>query len=227
MGMQINIAIDGPAGAGKSTVAREVARQLSFVYIDTGAMYRALTYEALQQKVNVHNEQQVIELLKKLEITLENKGSSSRVYVNSKEVTEEIRTNEVTNNVSYVAMHELVRVEMVKKQQILAESGATVMDGRDIGTAVLPDAAVKVFLTASVEERAKRRHEEHLKKGISSDLSNLKEEIAKRDQIDSEREFAPLKKAVDANEIDSTSLSIKEVIEEILVLVKERTSSFE
>ncbi|WP_026689462.1 (d)CMP kinase [Alteribacter aurantiacus] len=223
----MNIAIDGPAGAGKSTVAREVAKELSYTYIDTGAMYRALTFEALKQSVDVHNEHRVMEVLQGMDITLENEGLHSRVYVNGEEVTEAIRTHEVTSNVSYIAKHEQVRKEMVYKQQEMAKAKRTVMDGRDIGTAVLPDAEVKVFLTASVDERARRRHEEHLQKGIPSDLDVLKEEIATRDKIDSEREFAPLKKANDAVELDSTSMSINEVIEAILKLVKERANTGE
>ncbi|RNA69122.1 (d)CMP kinase [Alteribacter keqinensis] len=227
MKQPINISIDGPAGAGKSTVARQVADALSFTYIDTGAMYRALTYEALKHHVDVHNEARVMSLLKDMEITLENEGMTSRVYVNEEDVTDAVRLNEVTNNVSFIAKHEKIRIEMVKKQQEMAESKRTVMDGRDIGTAVLPDAEVKVFLTASVEERARRRHQEHLDKGIPSDLSVLIEEIARRDKIDSEREFAPLKKAHDAVEVDSTSMSIEEVIQTILQLVRERTNGSE
>ncbi|MDE5411947.1 (d)CMP kinase [Alkalihalobacterium chitinilyticum] len=217
-----NIAIDGPAGAGKSTVAKMVAEELSYLYIDTGAMYRALTYCALKRSIDPKDGRQLRELLDKISIILKPTSSGTLVYVNETEVTEEIRSSEVTNTVSIIASHEDVRLEMVKQQQKMAENGGTVMDGRDIGTHVLPQAEVKVFLTASVEERAKRRHEENIQKGFSSDLEQLKEEIARRDDLDSNREFAPLQQAFDAVVIDSTHMSIPEVVENILHLVEER-----
>ncbi|PYZ98443.1 cytidylate kinase [Alteribacter lacisalsi] len=220
----INIAIDGPAGAGKSTVAREVASRLGFVYIDTGAMYRALTYEALRHQADVHNEEAVMNLLKQMQITLGSEADTGLVLVNGKDVTEEIRFSEVTGNVSYIARHEQVRMEMVRKQQELAKANRTVMDGRDIGTAVLPEAEVKIFLTASVEERARRRHEEQLQKGMPSDYESLITEIAERDRIDSEREVAPLRKAEDAIEVDSTNMTAEEVIESILEIVGKKAS---
>lgn len=222
MKKQMNIAIDGPAGAGKSTVAKLVAEALNYVYIDTGAMYRALTYEALKRKIDIHQNAPLLTLLKELSINFENHPKGQLIYVNGNDVTEEIRSTEVTNHVSYVAAHKEIRKEMVSRQQSLADRGGTVMDGRDIGTYVLPNADVKVFLTASVNERAKRRHEQNIANGQTSDLDILREEIRKRDQLDSERETAPLKKADDAIEIDSTSLSIEKVVEKILDLVAER-----
>ncbi|ADU30111.1 (d)CMP kinase [Evansella cellulosilytica] len=222
MGKRINIAIDGPAGAGKSTVAKMVAEKLSFIYIDTGAMYRALTYEALKENVEISNGEKLIDLLKKTSIELINKSGKQLIMLNNNDVTEEIRLSEVTNNVSYVARHVEVREEMVRLQQQLAKHGGTVMDGRDIGTAVLPSAEIKVFLTATVDERARRRHEEHLSKGQPSDLELLKSEISQRDKLDSERAVAPLKKADDAIEIDSTFLSIPEVVGKILTIVYEK-----
>ncbi|UTR09605.1 (d)CMP kinase [Evansella sp. LMS18] len=222
MKKQMNIAIDGPAGAGKSTVARMVAEQLGFIYIDTGAMYRALTYAALKQQSDIQDGSDLLKLLNETDIELVKNNGKQTVTVNNKDVGEEIRLIDVTSKVSYVARHPEVREEMVKRQQILAEQGGTVMDGRDIGTAVLPDAELKVFLTASVDERAKRRHEEQLSKGQPSDLEVLKEEIRNRDKIDSERETAPLKKAEDAVEIDSTKMSIDEVVKAILSLADER-----
>ncbi|WP_216829270.1 (d)CMP kinase [Alkalihalobacterium elongatum] len=222
MKRKTNIAIDGPAGAGKSTVAKMVAEQLSYLYIDTGAMYRALTYSALKSSIDPKDGRKLWELLDKISIRLKPTSSGTLVYVNDEEVTEEIRSSEVTNTVSIVASHEEVRIEMVKQQQKMAESGGTVMDGRDIGTHVLPHADVKVFLTASVEERAKRRHEENIQKGFPSDLDKLKEEIARRDELDSNREFAPLQQASDAVVIDSTHMSIPDVVENILHLVEER-----
>ncbi|WP_078576889.1 (d)CMP kinase [Salipaludibacillus agaradhaerens] len=227
MNTQMNIAIDGPAGAGKSTVAKLLAEKLGFVYIDTGAMYRALTWKAIKENVDVNDEKVLHQLLKECDIALVNDSGHSLVKLNGQDVTEEIRNASVTNNVSYVAKHPLIRKEMVTKQQLLAANGGTVMDGRDIGTAVLPEANVKIFLTASVEERAKRRHEENISKGMSSDFVKLKEDIAKRDQIDSERDVAPLKQAEDAIVLDSTSMSIEEVVENIYGVIVERDGTVE
>lgn len=222
MEKKISIAIDGPAASGKSTVAKRLAEALSYVYIDTGAMYRALTYCALQRGVDVHDEKQLMNVLHDTYIELKPSPAGQLVLVHGENVTEEIRKNDVTNNVSYVAKHPAVREEMVKRQRELGQHGGVVMDGRDIGTHVLPHAEVKIFLHASVEERAKRRHEENMARGIPSNLEQLKEEIARRDQIDSERAVAPLKKAEDAIEIDTTSLSIDEVVERIMRIVQER-----
>ena len=222
MRKNICIAIDGPAAAGKSTVAKIIAKRLSYIYIDTGAMYRALTYVALQQKVALDDEQALISLLKNTYIELKSSKQGQLVFVNGEDVTNVIRSKEVTNAVSLVAKHPLVREEMVARQRALAKNGGVVMDGRDIGTYVLPNAEVKIFLKASVEERAKRRHAENIARGFPSDLETLKKEIARRDQIDSEREVAPLKKAEDAIEIDTTSLSIEEVVDRIMEIVNER-----
>lgn len=222
MKKNLSIAIDGPAAAGKSTVAKNVAEELHLVYIDTGAMYRALTYKALNENVNVDEEKGLIDLLKKIDIQLQPSKDGQLVFINGEDVTNNIRSSEVTNNVSAVAKHKDVREMMVRTQQQLAKSGGIVMDGRDIGTHVIPNAEVKVFLVASVEERAKRRHEENLTKGFPSDLERLREEIKARDKLDSEREVAPLKKAEDAIEIDTTSLSIDDVVTKILYLAKER-----
>ncbi|WP_263628059.1 (d)CMP kinase [Rossellomorea aquimaris] len=219
---KLRIAIDGPAAAGKSTVAKLVAGKLSYLYIDTGAMYRSLTYKALTNNVDLHNEQELNQLLSGTTIDLEPSDQGQLVLLDGENVTDEIRQASVTNSVSHVAVHSRVREEMVKRQQELAQEGAVVMDGRDIGTHVIPDAEIKVFLLASVDERAQRRHEENLSKGYPSDLDQLKEEIARRDKIDSEREVAPLRKAEDATEIDTTSLSISEVVDQIMVLVERK-----
>jgi cytidylate kinase len=216
---RIAVAIDGPAAAGKSTVAKKVAHKLGYVYIDTGAMYRALTWKALQNGLDLDNEQAVHHLLMETTIKLDMKDDGQHVIVDQEDVSDAIRNQEVTNNVSFVAKHGMVREEMVKRQQQLAEKRGVVMDGRDIGTHVIPDAEVKIFMIASVEERAERRHKENLEKGFPSDLSELKEEIRKRDEIDSQREVAPLVKAEDAVEIDTTSLTIDEVVERILSVV--------
>lgn len=223
---KISIALDGPAAAGKSTVAKIVAEKLSYIYIDTGAMYRAITYKAISEGVNLEDETKLINLLNDTKIELFPSDQGQLVYLNGQNVTAEIRTPKVTNSVSIVSKHRLVRKEMVKRQQSLAKGGGVVMDGRDIGTHVLPSAEVKVFMLASVEERALRRHQENLQKGYPSDLERIKEDIATRDKIDSEREVAPLKKAEDAIEIDTTSLTIEEVVNNIIALAKERIGSF-
>ncbi|MFC4404335.1 (d)CMP kinase [Gracilibacillus xinjiangensis] len=215
---KIAIAIDGPAAAGKSTIAKLVAQHLNYVYIDTGAMYRSLTYKVLQEQIEFNDDQKILSLLMELDITL---NQNFEVYINNVNVTNEIRNNDVTNHVSQIASIAAVRNEMVKRQQQLAANRGVVMDGRDIGTRVIPDAEVKIFLVASVEERAIRRHDENLKKGIPSDLEQLKIEIENRDRMDSERESSPLKKADDAIEIDTTSLSIEDVLQEILSIVSQ------
>ncbi|KKI88808.1 cytidylate kinase [Bacillus sp. SA1-12] len=222
MKQKLSIAIDGPAAAGKSTVAKIIAEHYSYIYIDTGAMYRALTYKALKENIDLKDEEKVADILAAINIELQPSESGQIVLVNKDEVTDIIRSNEVTNNVSIVAMHPKVREEMLKRQRELAKLGGVVMDGRDIGTHVLPNAELKFFLKASVEERAKRRHEENEKKGFASDLEKLKQEIAYRDKLDSEREVAPLRKAEDAIEIDTTSLSIHDVVKKIEDYIEER-----
>lgn len=219
MDKRISIAIDGPAAAGKSTVAKVVAKKLSYVYIDTGAMYRTITYAALEQKVDIENEEKLMEVVKNVNIEFQQGENTQLVFLNGQDVSEVIRTPQVTNRVSIVAKHRLVREEMVRRQQELAEKGGVVMDGRDIGTHVLPDAEVKIFMLASVEERAERRHLENINKGFDSNLEQLKKEIAQRDKLDSEREVSPLKKADDALELDTTSLSIEEVVQKIMSIV--------
>ncbi|MCK0472140.1 (d)CMP kinase [Halalkalibacter sp. APA_J-10(15)] len=220
----MNIAIDGPAGAGKSTVAKLVAESLSYLYIDTGAMYRSLTYAALQENVTLEDGKALLNLLNKLEIELKNEKCVTTVLLNGEDITSDIRSSSITANVSIVAQHEIVRHEMVQRQRQLAKEGQVVLDGRDIGTHVLPNADLKIFLTASVEERAKRRYEELIAKGETIDYAQLVQEIAKRDELDSTREFAPLKKAESAIEVDTTSLTIDAVVKQILNLVKERAS---
>lgn len=215
---KINIAIDGPAGAGKSTVARMVAEQLGFTYIDTGAMYRVVTWKALKHRVDVNDESALVKLLKDTEIDLVQAGLESKVYCDGTDRSEEIRAPEVTERVSYVAAHRKIREDLVKRQQAFAASGGTVMDGRDIGTAVLPDAKLKVFLTASVEERARRRYDEQIEKGISTDFDQLKLDIETRDRLDTEREVTPLRQAEDAILLNSTDMSIEDVVSTIIGL---------
>ncbi|PLT28317.1 (d)CMP kinase [Peribacillus deserti] len=219
---KLSIAIDGPAAAGKSTVAKIIAENLSYIYVDTGAMYRALTYKALKNDVDVNDENGLLGLLLDTDIALIPGDKGQLVYLDGHDVSEVIRTSQVTSSVSAASKHRGVREEMVRRQQKLGENGGVVMDGRDIGTFVLPHAEIKVFLIASVDERAERRHKENILKGFPSDLENLKKEIALRDKLDSEREIAPLQKAEDAIEIDTTSLNIEQVAGEIMKLIEER-----
>jgi cytidylate kinase len=218
----IQIAIDGPAAAGKSTIAKIVAEQLGYIYIDTGAMYRAITLKALNEGINMASNQEAGALLMETDIDLQPSDNGQLVFLDKKNVTEDIRSQHVTKAVSEMAAHELVRLRMVELQQHLAEGRGVVMDGRDIGTHVLPNAALKVFMSASVEERARRRFEENKKRNIETPLEELQDEIAKRDKMDSEREVAPLRKADDAIFIDTTPLTIQQAAEEILRLAKER-----
>ncbi|MGL4819588.1 MAG: (d)CMP kinase [Bacilli bacterium] len=214
----VRIAIDGPAAAGKSTVAKRVAKQLGFVYIDTGAMYRALTWLALEKGISPSSHDALVHLLEDTRIELKGSGESQTVWVNGENVTDAVRTNEVTNNVSEVAAHAGVRSWMLTKQREMAETTSVVMDGRDIGTHVLPDAEVKIFLVASVATRAERRHKENVTRGIPSDLAQLAREIEARDAYDSTREVAPLVQAEDATRIDTSMLTIDEVTNEILAI---------
>ncbi|MFV9510706.1 (d)CMP kinase [Tepidibacillus sp. LV47] len=216
----MKISIDGPAGAGKSTVAKKVAKELGFVYIDTGAMYRALTYMAIKEQIDLHNGEKLATLLVKHPIEFQIENNQQRVKIANQDVTEYIRTPEISKYVSLVAKHEQVRKEMLKIQRQLAEKGNIVMDGRDIGTNVLPDADLKIFLTASIEERAKRRYQELLLQGYKGSIEEIKQDIANRDKQDQERKFGPLKKANDAILIDTTQLSIDQVVTRILQLVK-------
>lgn len=222
MTKKMNIAIDGPAGAGKSTVAKLVGEKLGYLYIDTGAMYRALTYIALVENIDIENGQSLRTLLDSIVISLKATDHGLEVFVNETNVTEDIRSEAVTKAVSTVAKHSEVRIEMLNQQRALAKAGGTVMDGRDIGTEVLPDAQVKVFLTATVEKRAERRYNEIIAKGQSANLNQLMQEIADRDEKDMNRSIAPLKKATDAIEIDSTHLSIQEVAEQIFQFVRKK-----
>ncbi|MDV2580841.1 (d)CMP kinase [Alkalibacillus haloalkaliphilus] len=220
----MRVAIDGPAAAGKSTVAKQIAKKLDYLYIDTGAMYRALTLKALRDQVNLEDEEALANLASQIKISFRHKEDGQDVLIDGDDVSDDIRQSDVTNNVSIVAKHKLVREHMVEMQRKLADEANVVVDGRDIGTYVLPNAEVKIFLVASVEERAIRRHKENVDRGIASDLEQLKEEIERRDQIDSQREMAPLTKADDAIEIDTTSKSIEEVKESILTIIQDHSS---
>jgi cytidylate kinase len=215
------IAIDGPAGAGKSTVAQILAKRLSYVYIDTGAMYRAVTYLALQSDI-IDDQNAVSKLAQGIEIKLCSNNLETSVLANGTDITTEIRFPEVTSQVAKVAQISAVRKAMLLAQQKMAAEGGVVMDGRDIGTCVLPHADVKIFLTASIGERASRRWKELKQKGHEIDLKKLELEIGERDRMDCERTESPLTKAPDAVFLDTTGLSIEGAVDAILSICKER-----
>ncbi|AZS14803.1 (d)CMP kinase [Paenibacillus lutimineralis] len=212
---RINIAIDGPAGAGKSTIARKVAGKLSYVYVDTGAMYRAATWSMLQQGISSEDVDQVLQAVNNLEIELVPGENGQQVLVGGVDVTEEIRSLAVNAKVSRYAQIEGLRSRLVSLQQQMALRKGVVMDGRDIGTTVLPDAEVKIFMTASIEERALRRYKE-MKEQSDITLKQLELDIAERDRLDQERMISPLRQAEDAILLDTTHMSIDEVAEFIV-----------
>ncbi|WP_134019614.1 (d)CMP kinase [Lysinibacillus sp. YR326] len=222
MKKNIQIAIDGPAGAGKSTIAKIVAEALGFTYIDTGAMYRAVTYKAMHQNIHLDDETKLAEMLASSIIELKPSSEGQLVFLDGKNVSAEIRSNEVTSSVSQVAAHAKVRELLVAQQQKLAANGGVVMDGRDIATHVLKTAELKIFMSATVEERARRRFIDNQKRGIESSIEKLQEEIALRDKMDSEREASPLIQAADATFLDTTALSIDEAAQAILKLAQEK-----
>lgn len=210
------IGVDGPAGAGKSTISKLIAKKLNINYIDTGAMYRAVTYKCLSEGVDVKNEEAVIEVAKRTDIDFRD----NNIYLDSKVVNEEIRTREVSANVSDVAKIKEVRYLMVDVQREIGTRNDVILDGRDIGSYVFPNADYKFFLVATPEERGRRRYKELCEKGFEGTLEEIIKDIEKRDEIDSNREFAPLKKADDAIEIDTTGLGIDEVVEAVVSKIK-------
>ncbi|MCT3098241.1 (d)CMP kinase [Lactococcus lactis] len=216
---KIQIAIDGPASSGKSTVAKIIARNLDLIYLDTGAMYRVATFVALQKETD--DAKEIIEFIEKNPISFMNGQKGQEVLMGSENVTEVIRTNEVTNTVSKISAMTEIREFMVAEQQRITKNGGIIMDGRDIGTVVLPKADLKIFLVASVDERAERRYKENLSKGIPTDLERLKIEISERDRKDSTRAISPLKQAEDAILLDSTGKTINEIVQFIEDKAKE------
>ncbi|WP_293831937.1 (d)CMP kinase [uncultured Phascolarctobacterium sp.] len=218
---KIVVAIDGPAGAGKSTIAKLAAEKLGYAYIDTGAMYRSVAWKFLQTG-REFDEAYISELANTMIIEFKPEAKVNRVFVDGTEVTEAIRTPEVTAIVSRVAAIGAVREAMVEQQRRMGEIGGVLMDGRDIGTVVFPHAQLKIFLTASVEERARRRYKEMIEKGQQVELAQLQEDIAARDKQDSERAISPLRQAEDALLLDTSDMSIAQVTDKILQLVQER-----
>lgn len=216
----MKIAIDGPAGAGKSTVARKLAKELGYVYIDTGAMYRALTWKALQGGVDPGNEAELYKLASGIKIHFEYHSGQQKVLCDGEDLTAAIRMPEVNAAVSAIASHPAIRKIMVKEQQQMSDRVSVVMDGRDIGECVLPDAEYKFFITASIEERARRRAEEIAGSGFDVDLDAILKEIARRDKNDSEREIGALKILPESIIIDSSSMDVEEVLEKMLAFIQ-------
>ena len=218
--MGYNIAIDGPAGAGKSTIAKKIAREKHFIYVDTGAMYRAMGLFFLRNGISAEDEQQISEKCGEADITISHADGEQVVFLNGENVNRLIRTEEVGNMTSAVSVYPEVRKKLVELQQRLAKNADVVMDGRDIGTCVLPDADVKVYLTASSHVRAERRYEELAAKGEPHDFDQIEKDIIERDERDMNREISPLRQAEDAVFIDSSDMSVDEVVEKILSLCK-------
>lgn len=216
---RISIAIDGPAAAGKSTIAKMVAKNLNYTYIDTGAMYRCVAYYAIKNHIDFEDEEGIYELLKNMDIQMLPDGT---IHLNHEDVTTYIRENEVSMGASIVSKYAGVREFLVAKQRQMAQGGGVILDGRDIGTVVLKDAELKIYQIASIECRALRRHKENIERGMDSDLEAIKAEIAMRDEQDMNRDISPLKKADDAVEIDTSDMSLDEVVAHVMDLVAQR-----
>lgn len=222
--MIYNIAIDGPAGAGKSTIARRVARELSFIYVDTGAMYRAMALYLLRRKVNRDDTEQIGNICQDAEISIEYKNGEQIVLLNGENVNSYLRTEEVGNMASVSSAVPRVREKLLSLQRKLARDMSVVMDGRDIGTTILPDADVKIYLTASSLTRAKRRYLELQEKGTVCNLDDIQKDIEERDQRDMSREISPLRQAEDAVLVDSSNLTIQQVVDRILQIFRSKTT---
>ena len=217
-----NIAIDGPAGAGKSTIAKKVAKELDFIYVDTGAMYRSMALYLIRKGVKAEEKNKIIELLPEIHVTLAYVEGEQHVYLNKEDVSSLIRNEEVSQMTSSVSTIPEVREALLSLQRNLAKENNVLMDGRDIGTCVLPNAELKIYLTASTKVRAKRRYDEMIEKGMECNLKELEASIKERDYRDMNREIAPLKQAEDAVFLDTSDMNIEEVVSAIIRLVKER-----
>lgn len=214
------IAIDGPAGAGKSTIAKQLSKDLGYVYIDTGAMYRTIALYCLKKEADLDDEELISALCSEAEIDIRYLDGVQHMFLGEEDVSEAIRTEQVSQAASAVSKYPKVRTRLVEMQRELAKQYDVVMDGRDIGTHVLPDASLKIYLTASVDVRAERRYKEYLAKGLPCDLKEMKKDIAERDHNDMTREHSPLRKAEDAIEVDTSNMSIPEVVSTIRELIK-------
>lgn len=215
----ISVAIDGPAAAGKSTVAKIVAKKLGFTYLDTGAMYRAFTWYCLEKGVDCENEAACVNLIPEINIEMK---PNNVVLCNGIDVTTAIRQPRVSGNVSYIASYKDIRLFLVEQQRNMAKNSSVIMDGRDIGTYVLPNAEIKIFQVATVETRAKRRYEENISKGIQCTYEEIEEDVRKRDRIDSGRAFAPLKPAEDSILLDTSLMGIEEVVNAIIKIITDK-----
>ena len=224
--MNYIIAIDGPAGAGKSTVAKALARRLGFFYLDTGALYRTLTYKALQKKLDLENEKTLAVLARKTKIDLQDTADGLHVFMDDQEITGRIRTPEVTRNTFYVARSPEVRQAILPLQQKFAEMTSLVAEGRDTTTVVFPNATLKVYLDANLDTRAKRRGKDLTKAGVEQSITKIAEGVAERDNHDRSRSVAPLRQAEDAFYLDTTNLSVTEVIERLISLFHSCVPSF-
>ena len=220
--MAFNIAIDGPAGAGKSTIAKTLAKELGYVYVDTGAMYRAMAYYFLQRGINKDDEAAITAAVDGADVTIRYEDSAQQVLLNGENITGYLRTEQVGNMASATSIYPTVRTKLVALQQKLAKTTDVIMDGRDIGTCVLPDAQVKIYLTASVETRANRRYKELIEKGETADLSKIAADIEERDYRDMHREMSPLRQAEDAILVDSSDMNIDEVVAAIRAIVAKK-----
>ena len=220
--MSFNIAIDGPAGAGKSTIARRTAQELSFIYVDTGALYRALAVFLVDEGVSPEDTEKVKGAVKSVKVSIAYENGEQQVLVNGKNVTDRLRAESVGNMASTISAIPAVRAALLDLQRDLAKAHDVLMDGRDIGTNVLPDAELKIYLTASVETRAERRYRDLQEKGVEKPLSEIKKEIEERDHRDMTRAIAPLKQAEDAVYLDTSHMNIDEVVEAIRKLYRER-----
>lgn len=216
----ISIALDGPAGAGKSTIAKAVAKKLSFIYVDTGALYRAIGFYAIKNKISSENE--IISSLKKIKVDLKFENNLQKVFLCDEDISEEIRTPEVSMMASKISAIHAVREFLFDLQQDLAKKNNVIMDGRDIGTVILPEANVKIFLTASSEKRAERRYKELIEKGLQVDYDDILKDIIKRDYDDSNRKIAPLKAAADAIFVDTSAYNLEESINLILTIINNK-----
>lgn len=220
--MSFNIAIDGPAGAGKSTIAKQLAKELSFIYVDTGAMYRSMALYFMRNGIAKEDEAAISDACKTVEVSIAYENGEQQVLLNGENVSKEIRKEEIGKMASATSVYKEVRTKLVELQQKLAADKDVIMDGRDIGTCVLPNAQVKIYLTASVETRAERRYQELQEKGAACDLEVIKKDIADRDYQDMHREISPLKQAEDAILVDSSDMGIEEVVETIKNIYREK-----
>ena len=219
--MSMNIAIDGPAGAGKSTIAKRLAKKLGFIYVDTGAMYRAMAYYFLQHNIDAKDENAIAAACPDVDVTITYENGEQQVLLNGENVNGVIRNEEVGNMASSTSDYPVGRKKLVELQRQLAKSADVIMDGRDIGTCVLPDAQVKIYLTASSATRAKRRYDELTEKGVSCDLAEIEKDIIDRDYRDMHRETSPLRQAEDAVLVDSSEMNIDEVVDAIYQVYSE------